>query len=58
MTIERQPETVQYKCLYNISIMKPKKRGHETNFKLVVHKIINLLILSDEIFVRKELQNA
>jgi len=25
MTIDRQPETVQYKCLYNISVMKPKK---------------------------------
>ena len=35
-----------------------EKRGHETIFKLVVHKIINFLILRDEIFVLKELQNA
>ena len=35
-----------------------EKRGHETICKLVVHKIINVLVLRDEIFVIKELQNA
>ena len=27
MAIERQPETAQYKCLYNIPKLKPKKEA-------------------------------
>jgi hypothetical protein len=35
-----------------------EKRGHEKIFRLAVHKIINFLIMRNEIFVRKELHNA
>jgi hypothetical protein len=44
ITTECQPETVQYKCLYNISILKPKKEA-ETIFTPVVHEIVKLTSL-------------